>query len=118
MNLVKPIGLSLLAIMITLITISPVLAQPPAEDKDIQKIRANAEKYRAPLGGPAWGAGIGAGLIIIGAGIGFGKIGSSALESMARQPETAGQVQIAMIIVGALLEGVTFFALVICMQQG
>jgi F-type H+-transporting ATPase subunit c len=65
--------------------------------------------------GRAVGAGLGAGITIIGAGIGFGRIGGSALESMARQPETAGQVQTAMIIIGALLEGVTFFALIVCL---
>jgi F-type H+-transporting ATPase subunit c len=60
------------------------------------------------------GAALGAGLTLIGAGIGFGKIGASALESMARQPEVAGRVQTAMIVIAALLEGATFFALVIC----
>lgn len=64
--------------------------------------------------GKGLGAGLGAALTIIGAGYGFGKIGSSALESMARQPEVAGQVQTAMIIIGALLEGATFFALIVC----
>jgi F-type H+-transporting ATPase subunit c len=64
--------------------------------------------------GNAFGAGLGAAITIIGAGIGFGRIGSSALESMARQPETAGQIQTAMIIIAALLEGATFFALVVC----
>ena len=51
------------------------------------------------------------GLAIIGAGFGFGRIGAAALESMARQPEIAGQIQTAMIIIAALLEGATFFAL-------
>ena len=56
----------------------------------------------------------GAAVAIIGAGYGIGKIGSSAVESMARQPEVAGQIQTAMIIAAALIEGVTFFALIIC----
>ena len=54
---------------------------------------------------------VGAGLIIIGAGIGLGKIGGSAMEAMARQPEAAGKIQTAMIIIAALLEGVAFAAL-------
>ncbi|MDD3469034.1 MAG: ATP synthase F0 subunit C [Thermoguttaceae bacterium] len=58
---------------------------------------------------------LGAGLIIIGASLGIGRIGGSAVESMARQPETAGQVQTAMIIAAALIEGATFFALIVCM---
>ena len=68
------------------------------------------------LSGAGIGAGLGAALCIIGAGYGFGRIGSSALESMARQPEVAGQVQTGMIIIAALLEGATFFALLICIQ--
>lgn len=56
----------------------------------------------------------GAGLIAIGAGYGIGRLAGSALESMARQPEVAGNIQTAMIISAALIEGFTFFALVIC----
>ena len=59
---------------------------------------------------------IGAGLVIMGAGYGIGKLASSALESMARQPEVAGSIQTAMIIAAALIEGVTLFALFICFQ--
>ena len=61
--------------------------------------------------------GFGAGLVVIGAALGIGKLAGSALESMARQPEAAGGIQTAMIIAAALIEGFTFFALVICMQQ-
>lgn len=66
------------------------------------------------LAGAAIGAGLGAGLTIIGAGYGFGRIGSASLESMARQPEIAGRVQTAMLIIAALLEGATFFSLIVC----
>jgi F-type H+-transporting ATPase subunit c len=62
-----------------------------------------------------FGAALGAGLVILGAGFGIGKIGSAAVESMARQPEVAGNVQTAMIIAAALIEGATFFALIVCM---
>ena len=58
---------------------------------------------------------IGVGLIIIGAAMGIGGLAKSAVESMARQPETAGNIQTAMIIAAALIEGVTFFALIIVM---
>lgn len=69
-----------------------------------------------PLGpmGAGIGAGIGAGLAIVGAGIGMGRIGGQAMEGMARQPEMYGRIQIGMLIIAALLEGVCFFALVIC----
>ena len=55
-----------------------------------------------------------AGLIIIGAALGIGKIGSCAVESMARQPEVAGNIQTSMIIASAMIEGATLFALLIC----
>ena len=54
------------------------------------------------------------GLVIIGAGYGISKIGSCAVESMARQPEVAGSIQTAMIVSAALIEGATFFALIVC----
>jgi F-type H+-transporting ATPase subunit c len=54
---------------------------------------------------------VGAGLVVIGAGLGIGKIGAAALEGMARQPEQAGKLQTAMLIAAALVEGVAFAAL-------
>ena len=57
------------------------------------------------------GAAFGAGLVMIGAGYGIGKIGSCAVESMARQPEVAGNIQTAMIITAAMIEGVTLLRL-------
>ena len=98
----------LVAVAVVLITAAPVFAQtkgPPPQTTTV-------------LSGAAIGAGLGAGLIIIGAGYGFGRIGSAALEGMARQPEVAGRVQVAMIIIAALLEGATFFALLICLNMG
>ncbi len=60
-------------------------------------------------------AAIGAGLAVIGAGIGIGKIGGSAMEGIARQPEAAGRIQTAMIIAAALIEGVALFGVVVSM---
>lgn len=60
---------------------------------------------------------VGVGLIIIGAALGIGGLTKSAVESMARQPETADKIQTAMIISAALIEGVTFFALIIILLQ-
>ena len=54
---------------------------------------------------------VGAGLVVIGAGLGIGKIGAAALEGMARQPEQAGKLQTAMLISAALVEGLAFAAL-------
>ena len=58
-------------------------------------------------------AGLGAGLIVIGAGMGIGRLAGQAIEGMARQPEVSGELRTAMIIAAALIEGFTFFALVI-----
>lgn len=54
---------------------------------------------------------VGAGLVVIGAGLGIGKIGAAALEGMARQPEQTGKLQTAMLIAAALVEGLAFAAL-------
>jgi len=61
------------------------------------------------------GAGIGAGIAAIGAGIGIGRIGGSAMESIARQPEAVGDIRSNMIVAAALIEGVAFFAIVVCL---
>lgn len=59
-------------------------------------------------------AGIGAGLTVIGAGYGIGRLAGAAMEASGRQPEVAGPVRTSMIIAAALIEGATFFALAIC----
>jgi F-type H+-transporting ATPase subunit c len=64
------------------------------------------------------GVGLGAGLIILGAGLGIGRIGGQAVEGMSRQPEAAGKIQTAMIISAALIEGAALFALVIMLLIG
>jgi len=61
------------------------------------------------------GAGIGAGIAAIGAGIGIGQIGKGAVESIARQPEAVGDIRSNMIVAAALIEGVAFFAIVVCL---
>jgi F-type H+-transporting ATPase subunit c len=61
------------------------------------------------------GAGIGAGIVALGAGLGIGRIGGSAMEAIARQPEEVGKIQVAMIIAAALIEGVALFGVIICL---
>ncbi|MBS7375191.1 MAG: ATP synthase F0 subunit C [Muribaculaceae bacterium] len=57
---------------------------------------------------------IGAAIAAIGAGIGIGKIGASAMEAIARQPEAAGDIRSNMIVIAALIEGVALFAVIVC----
>jgi F-type H+-transporting ATPase subunit c len=75
------------------------------------------EPVRAPAAPFADVRAIGAGIVILGAALGIGGLTRAAVESMARQPETAGNIQTAMIISAALIEGVTFFALIIILLQ-
>jgi F-type H+-transporting ATPase subunit c len=97
--------IALLVLMLLLVA-SPVFAA------DTAAAPAAAASYNLLAG-----AAVGAGLIIIGAGLGIGKIGASAVESMARQPEVATSIQTAMIIAAALIEGATFFALIVCLAK-
>src|SRR2546425_11451693 len=98
MNL-RMIGWALLSLGILLVHSSPLLA---------------ADQGPGTFYGTAVGCGLGCALTLVGAGIGFGRIGAAALESMARQPEVAGQVSASMITIAALLEGATFFSLIVC----
>jgi F-type H+-transporting ATPase subunit c len=86
------------------------ITDPDAKASAATTALTNKHKARYLLGGA-----FGAGLVILGAGYGIGRIGSCEVESMARQPEVAGNIQTAMIISAALIEGATFFGLIVCM---
>ena len=92
-----------------------------AKAKAVEEARQAVEHAQEILGREGFtiffGAAFGAGLVILGAGYGISKIGSSAVESMARQPEVAGNIQTGMIISAALIEGATFFALIVCISK-
>ncbi|HUK65534.1 MAG TPA: ATP synthase F0 subunit C [Anaeromyxobacteraceae bacterium] len=60
-------------------------------------------------------AGLGAGLAVIGAGLGIGRLAAAAMEGSARQPTAVGDIRTSMIIAAALIEGVTLFAIVVCL---
>lgn len=94
----------------------PVMVFAAADTADAAADTEEAVVASSDLGIAKLGAAIGCGLVIIGGSLGIGKIGAGAVESMARQPELAGGIQTAMIIAAALIEGVTFFALIICMM--
>jgi F-type H+-transporting ATPase subunit c len=113
--IMKALRLAVLVLMVVLLASTPALA---GGEKAAQAPAVTAPPGTYVLTGGAIAAGVGAGLTIIGAGYGFGRIGSAALEGMARQPEVAGRVQTAMLIIAALLEGATFFALIVCIIAG
>ncbi|MFH0939188.1 MAG: ATP synthase F0 subunit C [Planctomycetota bacterium] len=64
------------------------------------------------------GVGLGVGLVVIGAAYGIGKLAAAAVESIARQPEAAGNIRGTAIILAALIEGFTFFALIVALLAG
>jgi F-type H+-transporting ATPase subunit c len=103
-------------LVVLMVVASPalLLAQAPVEKSADHPAVAAAP---APNFTVAAGAAFGAGLVMIGAGYGIGRIGSCAVESMARQPEVAGSIQTAMIITAAMIEGVTLFALIVCIAK-
>lgn len=98
----------MIALMFALVLVAtPIMAQDAAAGGAQAAPKATSVIY---LGGA-----FGAGLVMLGAAYGIGNIGSRAVESMARQPEVAGNIQTAMLISAALIEGATFFALIVCM---
>src|ERR1700692_423876 len=103
MKALKILWLAVVVLVIVLASASPLFAAP------------GDGAGTSALAGAGVGAGIGAGVVMLGAGYGFSRIGSAALESMARQPEVANRVGTNMIVIAALLEGATFFALLVCL---
>ncbi|MBI2796235.1 MAG: ATP synthase F0 subunit C [Gemmatimonadetes bacterium] len=76
-------------------------------------LQAVAAQTGSGAGWAMMGAGIGAGVAVIGAGVGIGRIGGSAAEAMARQPEMGGRIQTASLIFAAFVEGAALFAIVV-----
>ena len=91
------------------------VAQQVPVAADLTAEQAANARAAVPGGFMNLGAAVGAGLVILGAGWGIGRIGGQAVEGMSRQPEAAANIQTAMIISAALIEGATFFALIVCM---
>lgn len=98
-------SLGVLAVGMFLMLASPAMAQPDHDGDGVTASAIFPGKTAANLGGA-----IGAGLAVMGGAAGIGRIGGSAVESMARQPEAAGNISTAMIITAAMIEGATLFA--------
>ena len=112
-NLAKLFALLLVVFAIC----APAFAQEAAAPADQPAAAAEETAVAAPAadrGFQIFGCAIGAGIIILGAGWGIGTIGSKAVEGTSRQPEAGGSIMTQMIISAALIEGVTFFALIVC----
>jgi len=110
-TVIKWFSLLTLVLMVTL-TAGVAFAQEEGADSGADTaVEASGSK----VGPMNLGAAVGAGIVMIGAAFGISRIGAAAVESMSRQPEVASQIQTAMIIAAALIEGATFFALIVCM---
>jgi F-type H+-transporting ATPase subunit c len=114
----KAVKLALVMLSVLLLMAAPAFGYVTKNKNEKGEMVETGGPDSVVLSGGGIAAGLGAGLTIIGAGIGFGRIGAAALDGMARQPEVAGRVQTAMLIIAALLEGVTFFSLIVCIIAG
>lgn len=103
------IGMGLAAGAMLFVAANPALAAEAGElsDKALEQATALAKNGNV---GRYIGAGLAAGLAVIGGGLGIGRIGGSAVEAMARQPEASGTIGTNMLIAAALVEGATLFA--------
>ena len=104
------IALSLLVVGITLMFVDVATAQDTDDGNNAHTENAT---FLTTDGAGQLGGAIGAGLVLIGGGAGIGRIGGSAVEAMARQPEAAGSISTAMIITAAMIEGATLFGVVV-----
>jgi F-type H+-transporting ATPase subunit c len=105
------VALAMMAIGTVLTLSTPAMAQDHADDGAAAP--AESATFLTTDGARKLGGAIGAGLVIMGGAAGIGRIGGSAVESMARQPEAAGNISTAMIITAAMIEGATLFAVVV-----
>lgn len=111
MNLKRLLALTVIALFFA--PALPAMAQDTAGDT--ATMAATEGSAFTNNGAIAIGACIGAGLAIIGAGLGIGRIGGQAVEAIARQPEAGGRVFNAMIISAALIEGAALFTVIVCL---
>ncbi len=107
--------IALLLIFVGMVTMFASVAPAQAQEGGAAASAAEGGSLLSTAGASKLGGAIGAGLVIMGGAAGISRIGASAVESIARQPEANGQISTAMIITSALIEGVTLFAVIICL---
>lgn len=102
-------------ILFALVGVCVLAAPAMAADGDEAAVeKATGSRFFENSGAAIFGAAIGAGLVVIGAGLGIGRIGGSAADAMARQPEAAGSINGVALITAAMIEGATLFAVLGC----
>ncbi len=109
------LSLMMIFVGLALMLVSTVPAH--AQEGGVNPAAAEGSSYFLTAAGAGkLGGAIGAGLVIMGGGAGVARVGSAAVESMARQPEVAGSINTAMIITAAMIEGATLFGVVVAMM--
>jgi len=106
---------SKIALMMMVVGLALIFAPAAFADQGGEEGAGVEYTFLTTSGASKLGGAIGAGLVIIGGGAGIGRVGGSAVEAIARQPEVAGAISTAMIITAAMIEGATLFAAVICL---
>ena len=108
--------LSLMMIFVGLALMLVSTAPAHAQDNGVNPEASGGSYFLTAAGAGKLGGAIGAGLVVMGGGAGVARVGASAVESMARQPEVAGSINTAMIITAAMIEGATLFGVVVAMM--
>ena len=106
------LGIVLAGIALVFVDAAALAQHPEGTEGHVEEARLLTTEGATGLA-RAFGGAVGAGLVLVGGGLGIGRIGSSAVESMARQPEAAGSINMAMIITAAMVEGATLFGVVV-----
>lgn len=107
-TLEKSLRIAFAALLVVGFCAVPAFGQD-AHAQAVELAKANNSMWKALVA-------IGAGLVTLGGGIGIGRLAASAMEGTARQPEAGGAIRTSMIIAAALIEGFTFFALIVCIM--
>lgn len=110
------LSLMMIFVGLALMLVSTVPAHAQADGVNNAAAAEGGSYFLTAAGAGKLGGAIGAGLVVMGGGAGVARVGASAVESMARQPEVAGSINTAMIITAAMIEGATLFGVVVAMM--
>ena len=110
------LSLMMIFVGLALMLVSTVPAHAQEDGVNNAAEAEGSSYFLTTAGAGKLGGAIGAGLVVMGGGAGVARVGASAVESMARQPEVAGSINTAMIITAAMIEGATLFGVVVAMM--
>lgn len=111
------VAVAIVALLIGSVAPAPAQGSEPAATAAAEQADESMEVAKQEHFLSFFGVALGVGLTIVGAAYGISRIAASSVESMARQPEATPNIQMAMIITTAMIEGIAFFALIICLLE-